>query len=345
MTQTHAEVANFRESGFRCSSPTISVVIPAYNCAHTIVAAIESAANQTVAPDEIIVVDDGSRDETFAVASRFSPGVRVLRQSNQGSSVARQAGTDSAASEYIAYLDADDWWPEKKLEDCVSVLAQDDVHLLMGDFQRARPGTEPDDDSPRNSSFFPWAQDFLLEHSTPVGIGDLFRLDCDQALQLLFDGFPVFPSVCVMRRSTVIDVGGWDRRFRRCQDFDLGLRMARRAALHWRPRIHAIVGLHPQNEDGFSYVVNQSYGDIAVLEAHFNSAPAGSKYQQRVARAIAAKHCSLGYNFRCVGRFQEAGRAYREALRWPGRRLHSAFRWVHSTSRAFLQQNFNRGNK
>ncbi len=86
--------------------PRIAAVIPAYNAAQIVAAAVESLRGQTVAPAEIIVVDDGSRDDTSAVAARA--GARVIRQENGGPAAARNRGIAATSAEWIALLDADD---------------------------------------------------------------------------------------------------------------------------------------------------------------------------------------------------------------------------------------------
>ena len=86
----------------------IATVIPAYNRAATIGRAVESALSQVRQPDEIIVVDDGSSDETAAVAAGY--GVAVIRKQHGGVGSARNAGVAAATSPFIAFLDSDDFW-------------------------------------------------------------------------------------------------------------------------------------------------------------------------------------------------------------------------------------------
>jgi len=90
---------------------SISVVIPLYNKAPHIAKTLESVLRQDSAPDEIIVVDDGSTDGGDEVVERFvNSGIKLIRQKNQGVSAARNAGVQEAKSEYVALLDADDYW-------------------------------------------------------------------------------------------------------------------------------------------------------------------------------------------------------------------------------------------
>lgn len=95
---------------------SVSVIIPCYNGAPYLRETLESALAQTHTPLEVIVVDDGSTDDSAAIAESFGPPVRVIRQENQGESVARNRGIDEARGEWIALLDADDLWKPRKLE-------------------------------------------------------------------------------------------------------------------------------------------------------------------------------------------------------------------------------------
>src|SRR5713101_4378980 len=88
----------------------ISAVIPTYNRGHIVGRAIESALGQELAPSEIIVVDDGSVDNTRSVVESYGQAVRYVRQSNRGVSAARNRGVKEAAYEWIAFLDSDDFW-------------------------------------------------------------------------------------------------------------------------------------------------------------------------------------------------------------------------------------------
>jgi glycosyltransferase involved in cell wall biosynthesis len=98
------------------SRPTVSVVMPAYNAAATIAAALRSVEAQTVPPDEVIVVDDGSADGTAALVAKRFPRVRLIRQANAGCGQARNTGVRAAKGEWLAFLDADDLWLPRKLE-------------------------------------------------------------------------------------------------------------------------------------------------------------------------------------------------------------------------------------
>jgi len=92
------------------------VIIPAFNAARTIRRAIDSALAQTMAPAEIVVVDDGSEDNTACLAEVYGDTVRVVRQPNAGPAAARNHGARLALGDWLAFLDADDAWLPTKLE-------------------------------------------------------------------------------------------------------------------------------------------------------------------------------------------------------------------------------------
>jgi glycosyltransferase involved in cell wall biosynthesis len=93
----------------------VSVVIPAFNAARYLGAALGSVLAQTQPPDEIVVVDDGSIDDTASVAQAF-PGVRLVSRDHRGIAAARNAGVAATSGGWIAFLDADDLWLPDKLE-------------------------------------------------------------------------------------------------------------------------------------------------------------------------------------------------------------------------------------
>ncbi|TPG49581.1 glycosyltransferase family 2 protein [Roseomonas nepalensis] len=123
--------------------PDVSVVIPAYNAAKTIGNTIETVLAQTVPAKEIIVVDDGSADDTAMVAEGYGPFVKVIRKQNGGPASARNLGVRQAAGEWIALLDADDLWAPDKLERQLRLVADPEVGLVhtLTDGQRAQVPT------------------------------------------------------------------------------------------------------------------------------------------------------------------------------------------------------------
>ncbi|MCC2641102.1 MAG: hypothetical protein K0S45_1515 [Nitrospira sp.] len=109
--------------------PRVSVVIPTYNCAQFLGRTVDSALGQTYRDFEVIVVDDGSTDETQTLMQTYGESIRYLYQKNQGASAARNVAVSRATGEFIAYLDADDMWSPEKLARQVEYL---DAHPACG---------------------------------------------------------------------------------------------------------------------------------------------------------------------------------------------------------------------
>ena len=99
-----------------------SVIIPAYNAATSLQQSIDSALHQTLLPLEIIVINDGSTDETAMVTKKYGNNIIYLEQANAGQGAARNAGLSVARGELIAFLDADDYWMPTFLEKCTAFL-------------------------------------------------------------------------------------------------------------------------------------------------------------------------------------------------------------------------------
>lgn len=124
-------------------TPRFSVVIPAFNSAATLARAIESVRAQNWPAHEIIVVDDGSTDDTAGVARQFGDVVRLIQQNNSGVSVARNAGATAATGDWLAFLDADDWYAPDRLKLHAEWIAEDAaLDCLTGDYEyRDEAGT------------------------------------------------------------------------------------------------------------------------------------------------------------------------------------------------------------
>jgi len=182
----------------------VSVVIPAQNRRKLISRAIDSVRAQTAPPSEILVVDDGSTDDTARFVAETYPEVRVLRQPNRGVSAARNAGIRAATSAFIAFLDSDDEWLEKKLERQLQAM-------------EASPGA-------------------LLCHTNEIWIRNGRRVNPMKKHQK-FGGriFEKALPLCVISPSSVLvdrrlfdEVGLFDESLPACEDYDLWLRVCSR---------------------------------------------------------------------------------------------------------------------
>lgn len=117
----------------QASKTSITVVIPAYNAAKTIVRAIQSCMAQTLQPLEIIVIDDGSKDNTLDIVKQLSPNIIVISlEGNKGPSAARNAGWDLAKGDIVAFLDSDDEWHPQKLEIIAGLFESNQSAVFIG---------------------------------------------------------------------------------------------------------------------------------------------------------------------------------------------------------------------
>lgn len=123
------------------SSIKISVVIPSYNAAKTIQRAVDSVLAQSYPAFEIIVVDDGSLDDTTEVVGQYGNALRLIQQPNSRTATARNVGIESTQGEWIAFLDADDFWDSGKLAKQVKIINQNlGIGLIAGAYYTQCPG-------------------------------------------------------------------------------------------------------------------------------------------------------------------------------------------------------------
>ncbi len=165
----------------------ISVVIPAFNSARWIGATLESVRAQKQSDLEVIVIDDGSTDDSVLLVEREFPECRLVRTPNQGASRARNLGTSLASGEYIQYLDADDLLAEGKLQIQLESLEASGADVAYGDWQRLVL---------RTGEFVP-------------GETIVRRIAGEPELDL-FGGFWCPPAAYLFRRGIVDQVGGWN---------------------------------------------------------------------------------------------------------------------------------------
>lgn len=125
----------------------ISTIIPAYNAGRYIAAALDSVLSQTRPPDEIIVVDDGSTDETAGVLQAYASQIRMMRQDHGGAARALNLALAAATGDTLAFLDADDLWlPEKLRVQAAALSADDKLEAVFGMVQQfASPDLDAED--------------------------------------------------------------------------------------------------------------------------------------------------------------------------------------------------------
>jgi glycosyltransferase involved in cell wall biosynthesis len=188
---------------------TISVIIPTYNRAALVREALDSLLAQTRVPDEIIVIDDGSTDDTPDVLARYGDPVRVIRQNNRGRSAARNRGLDAAQGDLIAFLDSDDRLPPDSIARRVAAFEQQPaVNAVYGDTLVIGPHGDPQGLS---SAIYP------VPRPSGAIFGDLIRRN-----------FITMPSV-TFRRTPASAPLRFDAAVEPAEDYDFWLRLAAHA--------------------------------------------------------------------------------------------------------------------
>jgi len=179
------------------SNIRISVVIPAYNAARFLPRCLKSVFAQTLKPVEVIVVDDGSTDNTAALAAKL--GASVLARPNGGPAAARNAGISKASGEWIALLDADDQWSPEKLERQAARIHAETVLVYTGIRIFGDDG---------------------VYHEQPV-------IDAIAARKMLRYANPIPNSSVLVRREAVVQSGGFREDIRGPEDWEMWFRLLR----------------------------------------------------------------------------------------------------------------------
>lgn len=199
---------------------TVSVVIPAFNAAAYLGEALESTLGQTYQPIEVIVVDDGSEDETPQVAAAYAGKVTYLRKQRGGPASARNAGIRVASGEWIAFLDADDVWMPNLLEKLVKGAEETGADLAFCDGLTLKNGRIV------GPTFFERAG--LKARMGTFALNGLLLNPL-----LLFLEFHQFMLTCALlvRRDALLQVGLFDEHIYCGEDLDLWLRLSLRYRL------------------------------------------------------------------------------------------------------------------
>ncbi len=180
---------------------TISVIIPTYNRAHTLSRALDSVLAQTHPADEVVVIDDGSTDNTVMLIQDSYPNVKLIQQQNRGVSAARNSGIRACSSEWIALLDSDDeWLPDKLNKQLALVSQQPEYKIVHSDEIWIRNGVRVNP----------------MKKHTKKG-GWIFQ----GCLPLC----AISPSAAMIRRALFDEVGLFDETLPACEDYDLWLRI------------------------------------------------------------------------------------------------------------------------
>jgi glycosyltransferase involved in cell wall biosynthesis len=230
----------------------VSVIIPTYNRADYVVEAVRSAQAQTYPRKQIIVVDDGSRDDTARRVAEMR-GVEYHYQPNRGQGAARNHGLRFAAGEYVASLDSDDLWDADFLSRSVECLEEFRLDFVFTNWVKIRGDRALPSE---------WLREGKWRAYQTERRGEWWLLTSPQARKLFLEGCPAPSSSLLLRRDSI--VSGWGEHMRIADDWYLLLKMVLhrpcRAAFtlrsRWRKRVD---GLNVYDGQPFAEIVRSLY--------------------------------------------------------------------------------------
>jgi glycosyltransferase involved in cell wall biosynthesis len=258
--------------------PKISIVIPAYDVAAYIAETLESVFAQTFTDFEVIVVNDGSPDteELERVLQPYLKRIYYLKQENRGASAARNTGLRAARGELIAFLDADDLWLPRYLEEQLRFMRAQEWDLVCADANYFG------DSDGAGQTYM----DSLMGTAPPEGpVTFLELVNADRSL---------ITSGVLVRRELVLAVGLFDESLRNAQDLDLWLRLARHGArLAYQRR--ALLSYRTRSNSLSGDAINSHQRELRVFDKIEQSYEFTPAEREEVAAVIRSRRALLKY--------------------------------------------------
>jgi glycosyltransferase involved in cell wall biosynthesis len=279
------------------SRPSVAVVIPAFNAAEVLSDAIDSALRQDPPAEQVVVVDDGSTDGTEAILRRYRGVLESLRQPNRGPSAARNAGWQRAATDAIAFLDADDLLLPGALEARRGLLGGGDAGWAHTD------GWLQDTEGRRQR----FSAAYPADGKRRAG----------RVLPALLSRNFISTSGTIVRRDALEQVGGFDEALRFMEDWDLWLRLAIRFPAAYDPRCTFVQRRRPDSLSRNRHAMLRSRSPI-LMKIHRLSGRGVEQAGWSARRSVADAYNAAGYAWAQQERWPEARPCLRESVRlWP----------------------------
>lgn len=282
--------------------PTVTVIVPSYNHGAFLQATLDSIHAQTWPQLEVIVVDDGSTDDTLNILEPWRErGVRVVRQDHQGASAARNRGIELASGEFIAFLDSDDLWPRTDMiEAALALFAADpEIGWTFGDAQAFEQtgGVMSFIDAPYLLAGGYYATPITTAERRSVTPGDL----CNN------DRFFIPTGTLLIRKRCFDEVGGFDAGLKMFEDTDMWMRLLR-YPLAFFPSVLLLRRVHGHN---ISHRRWAHLEDLQTLFERYDLAAHGVSFDFHAARA----HYGTGREAWRQRDFSKAAQAFGDSLR------------------------------
>lgn len=285
----------------------VSVLIPTYNRGYIIASTIESVLAQTYKNVEIVVVDDGSKDDTREVLAKFGDSIRLIYQENAGLAAARNTGLEAARGEFIAFEDSDDLWLPWKLEAQVALMRRfPDMALNWTDMKAVSPEGNLVSERHLRTMYHVY-NEIDLDESMPVAgkindlvpdapaeLGDAVYREGD-IFSAMYMGNLVHPPTALMRRSAIAKSGGLDLTFAwTCEDYEFFWRVVRegRAGLVEAPGMLYRIDAEDQltRPDLHLFL---AHGNLLALKRRLSM----DKNRIQLPRAMIRKHLAAAYTW------------------------------------------------
>lgn len=297
-------------------NPRVSIIIPAFNCDRFLPAAIESIERQDYENIEILVVDDGSTDQTWNTLLRLgasNPKIVPLRNSRtKGTSGARNSGLLAASGEYVAFLDADDLWLHNHLDTGIPFLeSTPDVDAVFFNFDVV--------DYDTGIFLFNWFQkkNFHRRVTTREKL-EGFRIILDGMVEALLDEcFIHLQSLLVRRRSLGIL---FDEELTRQEDRDFTLRLALDAGVRFAFK-DVVTGIYHRHSRSLTHpsvenIVGSTNDHIRLYSSYLERFTFRKETVRRIRRIVRERHLSNCYFFRKQGKFSSSLSSLLSSCRW-----------------------------
>ena len=250
--------------------PLVSVIIPAYNAEKTIHETIESVLNQTFTDFELIIVNDGSTDNTLEVISQIDDSrLKVFSYPNAGVSASRNRGVSHAVGKYISFIDADDLWTSNKLKAQLEAIQKE----------------------PQAAVAYSWT-DFIDQEGKFIDRDERVTYSGDVYPQMLVRDFLSSASNVMIRRRAFIESGRFDESLAGAADWDLFLRLAARYHFVMVPQVGIFYRIADRNSMS-SDLQKQEEDCLKVIERAFTQAPESLQHLKQKSLASLYEYLSF----------------------------------------------------
>jgi glycosyltransferase involved in cell wall biosynthesis len=273
----------------------VCVIVPTYNRAGLIGQTLDSILDQTHAPAQVIVVDDGSTDSTEEIVRTFGSRVRYVRIDNGGECRARNVGVSYTSAQWVAFCDSDDLWRRDKLSQHAKLVENAPaIRYMFSNFQTVV------DDS--------WSQATKFD-SSPNGYWDLSRRDVSSSsfiaetsmFERLLVHQPIFPSTVVIRRDFFEQIGRWNEPLGRTPSVDLEFHLRCVSEAGIGVISDPVVGIRKHASNFSGDPLKTTIGEIAILQYVLEHNPFAERFARQIGDQIVIRSASAAQKALQVG--------------------------------------------